>query len=101
MSNKKLINYNGSENIYITLCKSLNIYKCYISYCYYTTHYICSTFDFKIFKKFYKRITNQKGQLVISIRSDHGTEFENQFFDHFCTKHINFLLLEHHSKIVL
>ena len=42
---------------------------------------------FKIFKKYYKRITNLKGQSVISIRSDHGTEFENQFFDHFCSKH--------------
>ena len=42
---------------------------------------------FKIFKKFYKRITNLKGQLVISIHSDHGTKFENQFFDHFCIKH--------------
>ena len=42
---------------------------------------------FKIFKKFYMRIINLKGQSVISIRSDHGTEFENQFFDHFCTKH--------------
>ena len=42
---------------------------------------------FKIFKKFYKRIINLKSQSVISIRSDHGTEFENQFFDHFCIKH--------------
>ena len=42
---------------------------------------------FKIFKKFYKRITNLKGQSVISICSDHGIEFKNQFFDHFCTKH--------------
>ena len=42
---------------------------------------------FKTFKKFYKRITNLKGQSGISIRSDHGTEFENQFFDHFCTKY--------------
>ena len=38
---------------------------------------------FKVFKKFYKRITNLKNLSIISIRSDHGTEFENQFFDHF------------------
>ena len=42
---------------------------------------------FKIFKKFYKRIINLKVQSIISICSDHGIEFENQFFDHFCTKH--------------
>ena len=42
---------------------------------------------FKVFKKFYKRVTNLKNLSAISIRSDHSTEFENQFFDHFCTKH--------------
>ena len=42
---------------------------------------------FKVFKKFYKRITNIKNLSVISIHSDHGMEFENQFFDHFYTKH--------------
>ena len=42
---------------------------------------------FNVFKKFYKRVTNLKNLSVISIRSDHGTEFENQYFDHFCTKH--------------
>ena len=42
---------------------------------------------FKVFKKFYKRITNLKSLSVILIHSDHGTEFKNQFFDHFCTKH--------------
>ena len=42
---------------------------------------------FKVFKKFYKRVTNLKNLSVVSIHSDHGTEFENQFFDHFCTQH--------------
>ena len=42
---------------------------------------------FKTFKRHYKRIINLKGQSIISIRSDHGSEFENQFFDHFCSKH--------------
>ena len=39
---------------------------------------------FKTFKRNYKRITNLKGQSVIFIHSDRGSEFENQFFDHFC-----------------
>ena len=38
---------------------------------------------FKTFKRHYKRITNLKGQSVIFIHSDHGSEFENKFFDHF------------------
>ena len=42
---------------------------------------------FKSFKMFYKRITNLKDQTVVSIRSDHGSEFENQKFEHFCSKH--------------
>ena len=42
---------------------------------------------FKIFKKFYKRVTNLKNLSVTSIHSDHGMEFENQSFDHFCIKH--------------
>ena len=42
---------------------------------------------FKIFKKFYKKITNLKNLSVISIHSDHDTKFENRFFDHFYTKH--------------
>ena len=42
---------------------------------------------FKVFKIFYKRIINLKNSSVISICGDHGIEFENQFFDHFYTKH--------------
>ena len=42
---------------------------------------------FKVFKKFYKRVTNLKNLSVTSIHSDHGMEFENQSFDHLCTKH--------------
>ena len=42
---------------------------------------------FNVFKKFYKRVTNQKNLSVIAIHSNHGIEFENQFFDHFCIKH--------------
>ena len=32
---------------------------------------------FKVFKKFYKRVTNQKNLFVIIIRSNHGTKFKN------------------------
>ena len=42
---------------------------------------------FKVFKKFYKRITNLKNLSLVSICNDHGIEIENQFFDHFYTKH--------------
>ena len=42
---------------------------------------------FKVFKTFYKRITNLKDQTIVSIRSDHGSEFENQKFELFCSKH--------------
>ena len=42
------------------------------------------TFD--NFKTFVKRIQNFKGLKVKNIRSDHGGEFENEFFEHFCKK---------------
>ena len=42
---------------------------------------------FNPFLKFYKKVSNQKGFSIIAIRSDHGTEFENQFFENFCTEH--------------
>ena len=43
------------------------------------------TFD--AFKRFYKKVTNLKNLSIISIRSDHGTEFENHNFDEFCNEH--------------
>ena len=42
---------------------------------------------FDAFLKFHKKVSNQKGFSIIAIRSDHGTEFENQFFENFCTEH--------------
>ena len=39
---------------------------------------------FEIFKAFCKRIQNEKDTSIISIRSDHGKEFENQYFESFC-----------------
>ena len=42
------------------------------------------TFDY--FKKFVKRIQNIKNLKVKNIRSDHGSEFENESFELFCKK---------------
>ena len=42
------------------------------------------TFD--NFKTFVKRIQNFEGLKVKNIRSDHGVEFENEAFEHFCKK---------------
>ncbi|PKA48986.1 Retrovirus-related Pol polyprotein from transposon TNT 1-94 [Apostasia shenzhenica] len=36
------------------------------------------------FKSLYKRIMNKIGLNVLSIRSDHGGEFENEWFESFC-----------------
>ena len=35
---------------------------------------------FKDFKKFSKRVQKEKDFCISSIRSDHGTEFENEYF---------------------
>ena len=39
---------------------------------------------FKAFKNFAKRVQKEKGICISFIRSDHGTEFENEFFKIFC-----------------
>ena len=41
---------------------------------------------FKCFKTFSKRIRNQFSLKIITIRSDHGGEFENEKFEEFCNK---------------
>ena len=41
---------------------------------------------FKAFENFTKRVQNEKGFCISFIRSDHGTEFENDFFKIFCNK---------------
>ena len=38
---------------------------------------------FKTFKIFSKRVQKEKDCCISSIRSDHGTEFENEFFKTF------------------
>ena len=40
----------------------------------------------KVFEIFWKRIQNKNGFYISSIRSDHGTEFENAEFRSFCEK---------------
>ena len=39
---------------------------------------------FHIFTKFHRKVSNEKGFSIQNIRSDHGTEFENQDFENFC-----------------
>ena len=38
------------------------------------------------FKLFSKRVQNEKGFCITSIRSDHGGEFENHSFETFCNE---------------
>ena len=42
--------------------------------------------SFSAFLKFYRKVSNEKGVSVVCIRSDHGTEFENQDFKNFCNE---------------
>ncbi|KAL1316241.1 hypothetical protein AAHE18_15G052200 [Arachis hypogaea] len=39
---------------------------------------------FSVFEKFSKKIQNEKCSKIVSIRSDHGKEFKNQYFESFC-----------------
>ena len=32
-------------------------------------------------------LENEKSSKIVSIRSDHGGEFQNERFEHFCEKH--------------
>ena len=41
---------------------------------------------FETFKKFVNVLQNQKGYTIMSLRSDHGGEFENNNFAEFCEK---------------
>ena len=41
---------------------------------------------FKAFENFAKRVQKEKDFYISSIRSDHGTEFENEFFKTFCNE---------------
>ena len=39
---------------------------------------------FSAFSKFCRKVSNEKDLSIVSIRSDHGTEFENKEFKKFC-----------------
>ena len=41
---------------------------------------------FYAFRKLAKVIQHEKGLDIVSIRSDHGTEFQNESFEKFCEK---------------
>ena len=41
---------------------------------------------FKAFENFSRRVQKEKDFCISSIRSDHGTKFENEFFKMFCNK---------------
>ena len=50
-------------------------------------HFLLKKSDaFKTFKCFAKRVQNEKGYFITSLRSDHGKEFENEVFKNFCSK---------------
>jgi len=42
---------------------------------------------FHAFKRLAKMLENEKSSKIVSIRSDHGGEFQNERFEHFCEKH--------------
>ena len=42
---------------------------------------------FHAFKRLAKMLENEKSSKVVSIRSEHGGEFQNERFEHFCEKH--------------
>ena len=42
---------------------------------------------FHAFKRLAKMLENEKSSKIVSIRSDHGGEFQNERFEHFYEKH--------------
>jgi len=42
---------------------------------------------FHAFKRLAKMLENEKSSKIVSIQSDHGGEFQNEKFEHFCEKH--------------
>ena len=59
---------------------------------------------YHVFKKFAKAVQNEKNSSIVSIKLDHGREFQNEKFDRFCSKlgiKHNFLALKVHSRMEL
>ena len=44
------------------------------------------TETFSTFVQNFKKVSNEKGTTIISIRSDHGSEFNNSLFENFCNE---------------
>ena len=42
---------------------------------------------FHALKRLAKMLENEKSSKIVSIQSDHGGEFQNEKFEHFCEKH--------------
>ena len=42
---------------------------------------------FHAFRKYAKKVQNEKSSKIISIRSDHGGEFQNAMFEEYCDEH--------------
>ena len=52
------------------------------------TIFLASKSDtFSVFEKFAKMFQNKLNTKIVTIRSDHGCEFENHLFKEFCEKH--------------
>jgi len=59
---------------------------------------------YHVFKNFAKVVQNEKNRSIVSIKSDHDREFQNEKFDRFCSKlgiKHNFLALKVHSRMEL
>ena len=41
------------------------------------------SYTFSTFIKYFKKVTNEKGTTIVTIRSDHGNEFDNSLFERF------------------
>jgi len=57
-----------------------------------------------VFHKLAKVIKKERGLNIVSIRSDHGGEFQNESFENFCEEngiHHNFSAQEHLNRMVL
>jgi len=52
-----------------------------------TLFLIAKNDTFHAFKRLAKMLENEKSFKIVSIQSDHGGEFQNERFEHFCEKH--------------
>ena len=55
--------------------------------------------SFDIFFKFYKRVQNEKGECITSIRSYHGENLKMTSFNCFVKKMESFLIFQHQEYL--